>query len=72
MIEGVFCKKELKPSHIGIPFHGCRYGCDQLMKTDSLDNAKGIDYVCHQLYACQIHCISEMLLHNRKNLVNFD
>lgn len=53
-------------------FLGCRHGCGQLVETDSLDNAKSMDYVRHQLYAWQIHCFSEMLLHNREDLVNFN
>lgn len=70
-IESVSRKEALKPANVGIPFHGCRHGCGQLVETDSLDNAKGVDFVCHQLYACQIHCFSEMLLHNREDLANF-
>ena len=44
----------------------------QLMKADSLHHTEGMEKERHQLYACQIHCFAKMLLHNRKDLVNFD
>ena len=44
----------------------------KFVKADGLHHAKGMKHKCHQLYSCQIHCFSKMLLHNRKDLVNFD
>ena len=43
----------------------------QFMKTDGLHHAQSVKEQRHELYACQIHILSKMLLHNREDLVNF-
>ena len=42
------------------------------MKTDGLHYAQRVKEQRHEFYACQIHILSKMLLHNREDLVNFD
>lgn len=58
--------------HIGIPSDIGRHGGSQYTKTHRLNHAQGVYHHRHQFYMCQIHGFSKMLLHNRKDLVNFD
>lgn len=42
------------------------------MKADCLHHAQRVEEQRHKLYASQIHTLSKMFFHNRKDLINFD
>ena len=62
----------MKPSEVGILFYGCRHRIGKFVETDRLHHAQSMKEQRHELYACQIHTLSKMLLHNREDLVNFE
>ena len=55
---------------VSVPTVGHRRS--EFVKADSLHHTERVKHKGHQLYSCQIHCLSKMLLHNREDLVNFD
>jgi hypothetical protein len=42
------------------------------MKADCLHHTQRVEEQRHKLYACRIHTLSKMFLHNREDLINFD
>ena len=70
--ERILCDEPLKPAQIGITVKRRRHGGRQLMEAYSLHHTECVEEQRHELYACQIHVIAKMLLHNRKDCVNFD
>ena len=44
----------------------------QVWETDRLHHAQSEEEQSHEFYACQIHTLSKMLLHNREDLFNFN
>ena len=71
-IKNILGEESLNTSQAGVPVHVCGHRASQFMKTDSLHHTKCVEEQRHKLYACQIHILSKMLLHNREDLVNFD
>ncbi len=71
-IQGIVGKESLEAPQIGILLNRSGQGTGQFMEADSLHHAEGGEKERHQFDACQIHCFSKMLLHNREDLVNFD
>ena len=71
-VEGELCKEPLDTSEIGVPVPTVGHGRGEFVKADSLHHAERVKHEGHQLYSCQIHCFTKMLLHNWEDLVNFD
>lgn len=71
-VKNILGKEPLNPSEVGVPVHVRGHRASQFMKTDGLHHAQRVKEQRHELYACQIHILSKMLLHNREDLVNFD
>ena len=70
-IEGVLGYESLNAAKVGIPFNrGWHCRC-KFMEAYGLHHTQGMEHEGHKLYAGQIHRFSKMLLHNRKDLVNF-
>lgn len=70
--ERIFGDETLEPAQVGITVKSSRHGGGQFMKADSLHHTQCVEKQRHELYACQIHMIAKMLLHNRKDCVNFE
>lgn len=71
-VENILGEEPLKPSEVGVPVHVRGHRASQFMKADGLNHTQCVEEHRHKLYACQIHTLSKMLLHNREDLVNFD
>lgn len=71
-VKNILGEESLKPSEIGILFDRCRHRVRQLMEADGLHDAERMEKIRHELYACQIHTLAKMFLHNREDLSNFD
>ncbi len=71
-VKNILGEEPLKPSEVGILFYGCRHRIGKFVETDRLHHAQSMKEQRHELYACQIHTLSKMLLHNREDLVNFE
>ena len=71
-VENILGEESLKPSEVGILVDGCRHGIRKLMEADCLYHTQRMEKQRHELYARQIHRFAKMLLHDRKDLVNFD
>lgn len=71
-VKNIPGEESLKPSEVGVPVYGCRHRIGKFVETDRLHHAQGVEEQRHELYACQIHTLSKMLLHNREDLVNFE
>ena len=71
-VKNILGEEPLKPSEAGIPVHVRGHRASRFMKTDGLHHTQRVKEHRHKLYACQIHTLSKMLLHNREDLVNFD
>lgn len=71
-VKNILGEEPLKTSETGVPVYVRGHRAGQFMKTDSLHHTQRVKEQRHQLYACQIHTLSKMLLHNREDLVNFD
>lgn len=70
-VEGVLGYEPLDASKVGIPFNRGRHCRRKFMEAYGLHHTQGMEHESHKLYAGQIHRISKMRLHNRKDLVNF-
>ena len=64
-------KKPLKTSEVGVALNARGHRRRNLMQTDRLHHAEGIDHKSQQFYAGEVHHTAKMLLHNRDDLVNF-
>ena len=71
-VKNILGKEPLNPSETGIPVHVRWHRTSQFMKTDGLHHTQCVEQQRHKFYACQIHTLSKVLLHNREDLVNFD
>ena len=71
-VKGELGKEPLDTPQIGISVPTVGHGRSELVKADSLHHTERVKHKGHQLYSCQIHCFSKMLLHNWEDLVNFD
>ena len=71
-VKNILGKEPLNPSEAGIPVHVRGHSASQFMKADCLHNTQRVEEQSHKLYASQIHTLSKMFLHNRKDLINFD
>ena len=70
--NGIMGNESLDASQIGIPFNRSRHRRSKSMKADRLHHAQGMKHKGLGLYAGKIHRISQMLLYNREDLVNFN
>lgn len=71
-VKNILGEESLKPSEIGVLVYGCRHRIGKFVETDCLHHTQRVKEHRHKLYACQIHTLSKMLLHNREDLVNFE
>ena len=71
-VKNILGEEPLKPSEVGVLVYGCRHRIGKFVETDRLHHAQSVEEQRHELYACQIHTLSKMLLHNREDLINFD
>ena len=71
-VKGELGKEPLDTSEIGVSVPAVGHGRSEFVKADSLHDTESVKHKGHQLYSCQIHCFSKMLLHNWEDLVNFD
>ena len=71
-VQGIVGDESLNAAQIGITFNRRRHCRSQFVKAHGLHHTKCMKHISHKLYACQIHRISKILLHNREDLVNFD
>lgn len=71
-VKNIPGKESLEPSEVGVLVDSRRHRISQFVKADSLHHTECIEQQRHKFYACQIHTLSKMLLHNREDLVNFD
>ena len=71
-VKNILGEESLKSSEVGVSFYGCRHRIGKFVETDRLHHAHSVDEQRHELYACQIHTLSKMLLHNREDLINFE
>lgn len=71
-VKNILGEESLKPSKVGSLVYGCRHRIGKFVETDRLHHAQSVEEQRHELYACQIHTLSKMLLHNREDLVNFE
>lgn len=71
-VKNILGKESLEPSEVGIPVDSRRHRVSQFVEADSLYNTECVEQQRHKFYACQIHTLSKVLLHNREDLVNFD
>lgn len=71
-VKNILGKESLEPSEVGILVDSRRHRISKLVEADSLHHAECMEQQRHKFYACQIHTLSKMLLHNREDLVNFD
>ena len=65
-------KESLEPSEVGILVYSRRHRINQFVEADSLHHTECMEQQRHEFYACQIHTLTKVLLHNREDLVNFD
>ncbi len=71
-VKNILDKESLESSEVGILVDGRRHRISQFVEADSLHHTECMEQQRHKFYACQIHILSKMLLHNREDLVNFD
>lgn len=71
-VKNILGKEPLNPSETGILVYVRGHGTCQFMEADRLHHTQGMEEQRHKFYARQINTLSEMLLHNREDLVNFD
>ena len=71
-VKNILGKESLEPSEVGILVDSRRHRIGQFVEADSLHHTKCMEQQRHKFYACQIHVLSKVLLHNREDLVNFD
>lgn len=71
-IKNILGEESLKASHVGVLVNGSRHCIGKFMEAHCLHHTEGMEEQRHEFYACQIHILSKMLLHNREDLVNFD
>ncbi len=71
-VKNILGKESLEPSEVGIPVDSRRHRVSKFVEADSLHNTECVEQQRHKFYACQIHTLSKVLLHNREDLVNFD
>ena len=71
-VKNILGEESLKPSEVGVSFYGCRHRIGKFVETDRLNYTQCVEEQRHELYACQIHTLSKMLLHNREDLINFE
>ena len=71
-VKNILGKESLEPSEVGILVDSRRHRVCQFVEADSLHNTECVEQQRHKFYACQIHTLSKVLLHNREDLVNFD
>lgn len=71
-VKNILGEESLKPSGVGVLVYGCRHRIGKFVETNRLHYAQSVEEQRHELYACQIHTLSKMLLHNREDLVNFE
>lgn len=71
-VKNILGKESLEPSEVGVLVDSRRHRISQFVKADSLHHTECMEQQRHKFYACQIHTLSKMLLHNREDLVNFD
>lgn len=71
-VKNILGKESLETSEIGILVDSRRHRVSQFVEADSLHNTECVEQQRHKFYACQIHTLSKVLLHNREDLVNFD
>ena len=71
-VKNIPGEESLKPSEVGVLVYGRRHRIGKFVETNRLHHAQSVEEQRHELYACQIHTLSKMLLHNREDLVNFD
>lgn len=71
-VKNILGKESLETSEVGILVDSRRHRISQFVEADSLHHTECVEQQRHKFYACQIHILSKMLLHNREDLVNFD
>ena len=71
-VKNIPGKESLEPSEVGVLVDSRRHRISQFVKADSLHHTECMEQQRHKFYACQIHVLSKMVLHNREDLVNFD
>lgn len=71
-VKNILGEESLKSSEVGVLIYGCRHRIGKFVETDRLHHAQSVEEQRHELYACQIHTLSKMLLHNSEDLVNFE
>lgn len=70
-VKNILGKESLEPSEVGIPVDSRRHRVCQFVEADRLHHTECVEQQRHKFYACQIHTLSKVLLHNREDLVNF-
>ncbi len=71
-VKYILGKESLEPSEVGILVYSRRHRINQFVEADSLHHTECMEQQRHEFYACQIHTLTKVLLHNREDLVNFD
>jgi hypothetical protein len=71
-VKYILGKESLEPSEVGILIDSRRHRISQFVEADSLHHTEYMEQQRHKFYACKIHVLSKMVLHNREDLVNFD
>ena len=61
-VKNILGEESLKPSDVGVSFYGCRHRIGKFVETDRLHHSQSVEEQHHELYACQIHTLSKMLL----------
>lgn len=71
-VKNILGKESLEPSEVGILVDSRRHRIGKFVEADSLHHTECMEQQRHKFYACQIHTLTKVLLHNREDLVNFD
>ena len=71
-VKGELGDEPLNTTQVGGSLPAVGHCRGEFVKADCLNHTERMKHKGHQLYSCQIHCFSKMLLHNWEDLVNFD